>query len=321
MPSTFVLKEDVLHEAPAADAPAEDIPIPKGTVVDLEDCGFTVYTAEAILVSGDRRLFRYDGWSSKFDEWVSVDSPRIFPRNTFTPPGRSAGVGTGVYHPPAPGTRVVIQQPGTLNTEPGTIVVADENSLTAKFDPPHDDRPPVSVSVPLPWGVVAHRPIISTPSAEDIARGVSNLRVGQMVDAVDEHYNAYTAVILDIDLTCNAVYLMYSTFDEETNAWTSCARIAPLHTYTEHITSLVQTDQGIRRVGVVPVPPPVGTKVHAVKWNGNAGKWECGRITELVDTDGAPNKIAARVVFESCGTSVLKYFLTSQVQFRGSPSL
>eukprot|EP00052_Salpingoeca_macrocollata_P010591 m.82391 g.82391 ORF g.82391 m.82391 type:complete len:1239 (-) comp17636_c0_seq1:262-3978(-) len=315
-PSTFVLLEDLKIDTPEVKEAMKHVNIPVSTVVDLQDTDFRFYTAECLEVDGDLRLFRYDGWSSEFDEWLPVDSPRIAAQNTYTPPGRSAGEGTGVYHAPRAGIAVQIQRPnaGPGATDPGVIVEADGKSVTARFIPPHHDRPVVTASVPVPYGKIELQKFFSTPSAEDIECGAERIRVGQFVDAADEYFNIYTAVVRKTDPASNTVFLQYHTWDQEWNAWAPLSRTWPLHTHTDRITRMVQTAQGIARVGVVPWPPPAGTEVDALKiQQGQTPSWEHALVKEVVNADGLPSAVSVRVAFDD-GVEDTKVLLTCQVR-------
>ena len=97
-----------------------------GAAVDAMDEFYTWYTATIMDRSGDGScvLVHFDGWESKWDEWMPVSTNRIEPLHSHTT-SKTHGSKGGVKIPPEKGSRVEAKTgTGRGAFEPAVVVEA-----------------------------------------------------------------------------------------------------------------------------------------------------------------------------------------------------
>merc|ERR1712137_49296 len=236
VPSMFCLRDGEYHGG-------EEFKV--GNRFDVQDEYFNWFTGEILEVVGDCVLIRYDGFSSVFDEWFPIDSPRVQPLHTVTIEAqRSTGNGSGIFSPPPVGTKIQRFVNGNpMDFQEGKITAVSSDSIEVSLV---DSQSAISIAIQKgkPTHQLRFSPEFNSPTLEDISYG--NLSVGQDVDVRDEYFTWYTGKIHRIDTTKKMAFVSYDGWDEGWRAWVPFEkRVAPINTHTKNGTrsSLVTNSQ------------------------------------------------------------------------------
>jgi hypothetical protein len=255
--------------------PKKDIRYVVGDLIDCRDNKNKWYESTVKEVKTTEVLIHFNGWASKYDEWIPIESERIAPvhshskaalkKSAFAVPKISVlqEVQSIVVAPP----QKVIPKVAINHVVGGKIDVLDQMNMwfpatirevreTEVFV--HFDGFPEKWDEWIPIGSDRIAPLnsLSVKEASKVAAGAAPVLnrggyvVGGLVDCQDRFNKWFESTIVEVKE--DSIFVHYNGWPDKWNEWIpiNSPRLAPVHTH-----SIPGNNRGVPAAGAAPVQP------------------------------------------------------------------